>query len=412
MAKPWALMKAMKSVVVAAWLAVACQARPSHLVEAPREPAPRRLASAAAATGPAPGAAAEPRAALLVNLKPRAGDYTLHLGLHVEQREGYGSLFGSGGPLSVPGPGYRTFVLSFGAAAVSLQRELPYLAVPQANGFLYVGEASAHEDRSGHESEAEQERIQSGQEAPKWYVNTLIWQTRDEQRIVGLIKKLERQLQGAAWGSMNSESVEYVTPRALMLSHDTAEWTGGATAFQGTNTIQMQSLSGALQTTVLARHGRQAVERLAQAIVAKYQLEPEHFEGVDKPLWLPWGPAPVLTTDAHACLTRFEGRVWEAGCVVLPGNSARSFTELFPIREALPDLAPSNFAPLSFSEAKAAWPDMLDIVVAPNEAFVLVLRARGLSVIEVATGRTALELPAARGSVVMAEWVSASGSPQ
>ena len=401
----------MRSRVALVVLAAACRG------PAPSRPVQSSGAQPARVVTPAPSVSEPPpppdlRTSLFAKLEPRAAEQTLILGLHIEEDESYGSLFGdTGAPRSEAGPGYRSYALRFAGGAVSLQRELPYLVVPTTKGPLYIGEATVHQDHSGHESEAEQELIQRGESTPEWYLATRIWQTRDEQRIPKLIMSLEAKLSRAIWGTLHSESVEYVTPRVLVLSTDEANWTGGATAFQGTNRLQTRSLDTPIAATVLARNGRTELEKMAQAILREQRIEPDEFAGVDQPLQLGVGDSLVLTSDAQACLTRFEGKVWEAGCVVVPGNSARSFTEAFRIRPALPDLAPSNFAPLELADVKQAFPDVQDVVVAPSQAFVLLLRDTGLSVLDVASRRELLNLPTARGKIVMAEWVESALAP-
>jgi hypothetical protein len=190
----------------------------------------------------------------------------------------------------------------------------------------------------------------------------------------------------------------------LVLESETAQWSGGALAFSGSSTVEMEGLGNPIDTNVSARLGRDAIERIGQVIAERYELDPEARSGIDAPLNLPFGDSISLMTDTHLCLTREEGRVWEAGCVLLPGNSARSYTEAFRIRPAADDLAPSNFAPLEFAAVKRAWPDAGDVLVAPSQAVVLVLSDHGLSIVHVDSGQEVLNLGSVVGSIVMAEW--------
>lgn len=355
---------------------------------------------------PAEAARNAAKTALLATLHPGSSAVTLRLGLRTQRLEPAGGLFGdTGAPVPPTGPGYRTLVLRLDAGAASLLEDLPYLEVPQPAGYLYVGDVTAHADETGAESQAELERIESGASVPKWYLTTHVWLSRDRRGIEALSRRMQASLERAReWGTVDQERVGYVTPRVLVLESETAQWSGGALAFSGSSRVEMEGLANPIDTNVSARHGCDAIERIGQLIAERYELGPEERSGIDAPLNLPFGDSISLMTDTHLCLTREEGRVWEAGCVLLPGNSARSYTEAFRIRPAANDLVPSNFAPLEFAEVRRAWPNVGDVLVAPNQAFVLVLSEQGLSVVHVGSGQEVLGLGSVVGSIVMAEW--------
>jgi hypothetical protein len=355
---------------------------------------------------PAEAARNAAKTALLATLHPGPGAVTLRLGLRTQRLEPAGGLFGdTGAPVPPTGPGYRTLVIHLEAGAASLLEDLPYLEVPQPAGYLYVGDVTAHADETGSESQAELERIESGASVPRWYLTTHVWLSRDRRGIEALSRRMQASLARAReWGTVDQERVGYVTPRVLVLESETAQWSGGALAFSGSSTVEMEGLGNPIDTNVSARLGRDAIERIGQVIAERYELDPEARSGIDAPLNLPFGDSISLMTDTHLCLTREEGRVWEAGCVLLPGNSARSYTEAFRIRPAADDLAPSNFAPLEFAAVKRAWPDAGDVLVAPSQAVVLVLSDHGLSIVHVDSGQEVLNLGSVVGSIVMAEW--------
>ncbi len=373
---------------------------------APRVPGSAPALSASAAPVK-PAVAPDPLTTLLSRLHPASGRHTLLLGLHVEDPESYAALFTSvGAPISTPGPGYKTVVITFDQGTAAVLGELPYLSVPGRHGFLYLGEATVHEDLSGHESDAEQERIRSGDAMPKWYLATELWKTRDSSEIPKLTRQVERRLRRAkAWGTQHTEAIAYVTPRALCRSEDVVEWTGGAHAFDGTNRMRMEGLDGPVTQTVLARNGRAALEVFAKRVFEEWPPGDDQVLDLTKPIDLGWGTMTTFTTDARTCLMRSEGRVYEAGIVVVPGNSARSFTAIFPVAEARSDIAPSNHAPLAFDVVKAKWSDAEDVLVSPNDEAFVVLRRDEFTFYDVPGRKVQMALP--RGpstSIVMAEW--------
>jgi hypothetical protein len=325
----------------------------------------------------------------------------------VEDPESYAALFTAvGAPIADSRPGYKTLVLTFDQGKATVRGELPYLAVPGRNGFLYLGEATVHEDLSGHESDEEKERIMSGESRPKWYLATELWKTRDPSEIPKLTRQIERRLRRAkAWGTQHAEAIAYVTPRALCRSEDVVEWTGGAHAFDGTNRMRLEGLDGPVTQTVLARNGRTALEAFAKQVFEEWTPSDDQVLDLTKPIDLGWGSMTTFTTDARTCLMRREGRVYESGIVAVPGNSARSFMAEFPVAVARSDLAPSNHAPLAFDAVKAQWSDAEDVLVSPSDDAVVVLRRDELTFYDVPGRKVQMALP--RGpstSIVMVEW--------
>ena len=91
---------------------------------------------------------------------------------------------------------------------------------------------------------------------------------------------------------------------------------------------------------------------------------------------------------------------------LLNGNVDHEFAEALPIRRAGLDVTPSNAAPLDFEAVKR------DVIVAPNEGFVLIVTPDGITGYDVGTGNPIFLEPLAVHGVVMAEWDTAVTAPR
>ena len=105
--------------------------------------------------------------------------------------------------------------------------------------------------------------------------------------------------------------------------------------------------------------------------------------------------------DPGVCLQHRDGRLWLDGTVLLPGNSARSFTVTAPVRPS-PDALGGMAAPASLVEAKQILPDALDVVASLSKDIWLIVEPSSLVAVNRATRRELLRLPI-KGRIVMVE---------
>jgi hypothetical protein len=239
---------------------------------------------------------------------------------------------------------YATRVVVGRGAATRVVTELPYLALPQARGFLFIGEASV----SVHEPSP---KVAEGDEPqpPHDYDATALWTTSDRNQVDAVRAGLEAKLRAArAWGTESTVQIAYVTPVAMCTSVTETEWIGGALWFNGTTTMELTDA-----------HRKPTPRRLA-AYVADAQLldfarlaVADRHGGDDPPRLgqifdAGWGHFIDWRKDVHVCLAAKDGQAWITGAVVLPGNSARAYTFESPVAPAPISLAPSNApAPLA-----------------------------------------------------------------
>jgi hypothetical protein len=349
-------------------------------------------------------------AKLFANLHPAADAQTILLGLRIQRPEGYQLLDRpEGDPPREPPPGYHTLAISFRNGKTSVDADVSYLTVPQTSGFLYLGDATAVRDETDHEGGAE--NIQEGLSIPRYYAATDLWKTRDAAGILSSSTRLRQRLGRPAWGTTHVTTVVYVTPRAVCLDDADTSWRGGAHVFDASEHQHLEGFGARFEKTVFARHGASALLAFAHAVLEKYEVppvDPETAEDVSIEHRTSFGTGGSVDWkhDAVPCLLREHGVVFDSGVVELNGNVDHLFAMALPICAAGIELAPSNRAPIAFDEVRKLYPMALDVVVAPNDALVVIVLPDRVVGYDVATRSEVLVHPLAIERVVMAEWAS------
>lgn len=323
-----------------------------------------------------------------------APDSVLLLGLHVENIEGYAPMFSEQGrPSTNSAAGYRTLVLHIAQGSVRLASELPYLAVPQPRGFLYLGEVSVK--RELHPPKGAEP------DTPHFYDATVLWRAWQRAAIPAVERQRLREAeQGGAAGAEDTTQVVYVTSKALCVSHTTSEWTGGALAFTAQQALELTTPAGASLAWPLSRFAdRPQQEQFMRDALRDYR-EDDEPQRLDEPYNAFWAVID-FRKDPGVCLQHRDGRLWLDGTVLLPGNSARSFTVAAPVKPA-PDALGGMAEPASLAEAKQILPNALDVVASLSPDTWLILEPAAVVAVNRATRRELLRLPI-KGRIVMTE---------
>lgn len=352
------------------------------------------------------GAAVDPGVRLIDVLHPVLGRAVLLFGIHTEEIEGYTPMFSAEGkPRTDTKQGYRTLILHTHDGTADVVGELPYLAVPQQDGFLYMGEASV----SIHQPWDRRDMLGDGNPRPHDYDATDLWTTKDSSAIARAARQLEAKLRAKrAWGVENTVQLVYVTPTAQCTIHTKSEVTGGALWFHAMTTYSLQSLQGPPIDNNLASH---VDERTLRQFGARLFEVPEEDIDFDKP-YRDGFSAISWRDDVQACIDHERGSVMLQGAVLRWGNSARAYMTMRPVVPAPPSLAPGNDV-IDYPAVKAVLADMIDAFASPSHDIVLAVRRKdkaGLELVvwDVAGRKVAKSLPLA-GRPVMAQW--ASGGP-
>src|SRR5580704_2079641 len=196
------------------------------------EPAPLPPPPPAASTGSAraeapPPTTAERLASLLSRLQRSDAPQTLLLGLEVAPSEGYGPLYDSDSPKAPPEDKYHTLVVRYENGRAELAGELPFLAVPQAKGFLYVGVAGYDRDDTEAEQRRQGDRFGADDEYHNkvyWYAASSLWTTHARDKVDAARRSARARLERARkWGNAGGEDIVYLTSRAMCTSRWWAE---------------------------------------------------------------------------------------------------------------------------------------------------------------------------------------------
>lgn len=323
-----------------------------------------------------------------------ARDSVLLLGLHTESIEGYSPMFSAEGePQTNLRPGYRTLVLHITPTGVRLASELPYLAVPQAQGFLYLGEASVSRELAP--------AADADPETPHFYDAKALWRTPQRAAIPKAQRELRKTLErAAAAGTEETSQVAYVTSKVLCVSHTSSAWTGGALAFTAQQSLSLFTPAGAALTWPLARFAeRPQLEQFMHDALKGYRDDAEPVL-LDEPYNAFWAVVD-FRTDTGVCLDHHDGQLWLDGTVLLPGNSARSFTVAARVRPA-PTALGGLAETANLEQAKQILPSALDVIASLTPNVWLVREPAALVAVNTATRQELLRLPRS-GRVVMTE---------
>ncbi|NUP10253.1 MAG: hypothetical protein HOW73_29740 [Polyangiaceae bacterium] len=392
---------------------VACSSPPTKPETTPR-PA---IASASATTEPAASApSALPKSAtpppdqtgperLAAALAPKGQeDALLLLGVHLESIEGYAPMFSSEGkPRTDTKPGYRTLIVRTHAGSADVVGELPFLAIPQGDGFLFMGESSV----SVHLPEDPRVTLFDGSPKPRDYDATDLWKTSNAKEISTVQRELERGLKRAqAWGTENTTQIVYVTQRSICTTQTQSEVTGGALYFYASSRL---NLSGVGTSTILGALSAHLDEKKFIGFAARLVETEESEIDLDRPYMYNTFDLVVWRDDIAACLAHDAGALSLTGSVRFSANSARSFYRTKAVGPAPPTLAPGHEA-VDFSAIAASIPDAFDAFVSPAHDVVLAVRQKGDGPVELVVwdvvARREVKVIPMPGRPVMDEWAT------
>lgn len=370
---------------------------PTASISAPPAPPPK--------TGPTP---TERLAAFLGQLSPIDTAETLLLTIETVPSAGYGGLYGEGAH-APPEDKHHTFVIHLHDGRAELAGELPFLAIPQTKGFLYMGLASYERDDTELERERQGEKFGLNDEYGSivyWYVASSLWRTTDRSKVDSVRKVERRRLESQRkWGHLTGEDINYVTSRALCKTTFFAEWTGGALAFRAHEQQVFEGLTKKLPTALNKYTDDAGLLKFARAILEEREpgRDPE-LVSLDELYDTGWSKLD-WRKEGRACLARSNGQVMLTGIVELPNNSARTSEWEATVQEAPPEIAPQSSLPIAFSEMMRAFvvPKPLDVVVSPRKTILLARWRDRMAVYGAKQATPLLTIPLS-GRVVMAEW--------
>lgn len=393
--------------VVTIWGAHGCSSsKAPHHVTPPVVAVHASSASLPAIPEPTP---AERLAAFLQRLSPMTTTETLVLGIETVPSVGYGPLYGDG-PRVPPEDKLHTIVIHAHEGRVEFAGELPFLAIPQENGFLYMGLSSYERDDT--EAERKRQGVKFGMDDEYggivyWYAASSLWETTDRGR-VDVVRENERKYLQKQFkrGDFFGKDVNYVTQHAICTTSYRGEWTGGAQAFTAGEDQNFEGLARNKISNVLSNYTDEAgLRKFVQAIFHEREPGNEPSElSLDTPYEM-FGYEINWRKDSRVCLARHDGHVTLTGVIRLPNNGARSSEWEIPMFDAPTSLASNAIPPVPLLDIRKAiaLPKPMDAVVSPRKSM-LVLQLPDRFVVYGNGSTTPLVTIPISGRVVMAEW--------
>lgn len=343
----------------------------------------------------------DPAVALQRLLDPKPSNGLLLLGVHRENIEGYGPMFTSEGkPRTDTRPGYMTLVIRTQNGAAELLGTLSYIALPQGDRFVYIGESSV----SVHLPNSPRVTMFDGAPMPRDYDATDLWKTGDRKNIPAVAEELAQKLKKKlSWGTENTSQLVYVTQRALCKVNTQTAVTGGALYFTGITQYSVESIDGTPIDNNFAKHvSEPELIRFASDI---FGIPLEDVD-LDKPVgdsFMAYG----IRDDIQLCIDHGEGSTRILGSILRSANSARMFSDDKPFGPAPEHLAPGSEA-IPFTALKRLFPKAFDAFVSRSHDTLLIVQPSEEGVAELIVWNAldqkisgTLPIP---GRPVMAEW--------
>lgn len=370
-------------------------------VEAPPAPNPPVVPNA----GPTP---TERLATFLERLSPADQPETLLLAIETVPSSGYGPLYDEGAH-APPEDKLHTFVIHVHDGRVELAGELPFLAIPQEKGFLYMGVASYERDDTEAEKKRQGEKFGMDDEfggKVYWYVASSLWRTTDRAKVDSVRKSERRRLEKQRkWGDLAGEDINYVTPRAMCTTRYSAEWTGGALAFRAHEEQALEGFGKKLPPLLSKYTDDAGLSKFVEGILAQRDPGVDHGEvSLDEPYDMTFSTIN-WRKDSRACLARKNGRVLLTGVIRLPNNSARSSEWEAGVRDAPAELASYATPAIDYLDIERAFavPKPLDVVVSPKKTILVAQWKDHFAIYGAKQAKPLLTIPLS-GRVLMAEW--------
>lgn len=379
-------------------------------VEQVKPPVVAVIASSSVAAPPIPEPTpAERLGAFLQQLSPLGGPETLVLGIETVPSSGYGPLYGDG-PRVPPEDKLHTIILHAHDGRVELAGELPYLAIPRDNGFLYMGVAAYERDDTEAERKRQGAKFGMGDEYGSvvyWYAASSLWRTTERSKVDSVRTSERKSLkQRYRRGDMFGEDVNYVTRYALCTNRYRAEWTGGAQAFTGGEDQTFEGLTQGKLPTLLANYTDDAgLRKFVQAIFQQREPGDDHSDISLDETYEMFGYEINWRKDSHVCLARTNGHVSLTGVIRLPNNGSRTSEWETPVFDAPATLATNAAPPVALSDIRKAMaiPKAVDAVVSPKRTMIVARLPDRFVVYGNAAPAPLLTIPIS-GRIIMAEW--------
>lgn len=332
----------------------------------------------------------------LSTLTPRSGRSALLLGFDTDvsdDAKGYTQYYDDFEKLTQKDPTNKTLLLVREGENLVISASLDYLASPQANGWMYLGQARYFEPKPRGPNEELDKKEQDGWLKNFGFDYSRIWVTDRTENILAVQKSLvsktkheiDKEYKNLSFDEReyhrnitDYEKISWVSDGYYIVDGYWSRISGGAAWFQADEKSRLvnlanQRLSGRLFNWVSKKN---VIEKYKEDYDANRRSDPSERYNDHDGIWARREDAlknenpemmPTFT------IQRNNGRSILLGRTLVAGNAHRSFLESVELGDAPQRLVKYDNPNIDFEKIKALYPDLIDVFVSPNQNMVILL---------------------------------------
>lgn len=369
--------------------------------------------------------------AVFRNQKPRPGRSALLLAFDTDDSddaESYSQYYDHFEKQSEKKPTNKTILFVRDGTHVRLGAELDFVASPQANGWLYLGQARYFEpkprDRNEHLDRLEEE----GSIRNFAFDYSRVWTTGDRQKIATVKNTLINRTKGkidAEYNTLPRDEREY---DRNISDYEKIGWVsggyyiadgywslihGGAAWFEANENSRLVNIANGRLSGRLSHwySKKEIIDRYADDFNLNHRNSPDAKYNHMESIWQQWKESisgrdkdriPTFT------LARSKGRTSLIGRALVDGNTHRSFLLEVYFGPAPRKLARYDNPDFDFDKLSEAYPNLIDVFISPTQDTAFLLTDTEMIAIDIPSAnelyRTLLKVKF--NKVIMVEWAT------
>ncbi|HMT06360.1 MAG TPA: hypothetical protein PKA82_00035 [Pyrinomonadaceae bacterium] len=330
--------------------------------------------------------------------------------------------------LSQKSPTNKTLLLLRDRNDLVVASSLDYIASPQSNGWLYLGQARYFEPKPRDRNEELDKKEQDGWLKNFGFDYSRIWVTDIPAKIPAVQSSLVRKTKLKIDKEYKSLPVDEREYHRNITDYEKISWVsdgyyiidgywslifGGAAWFQARENSRLVALSSSRLSGNLLNwvSKERAVAGFAEYFKTEYDDCNKKNGSKYDCIWKHWQSdlnQNHPSEPASINVLRSGGQTKLMGNVLVDGNRYRSFLEKADFGQIPKALASYDNPKIDFEKFKALYPELIDVFVSPNQNMVILLTKNEFVLIDVLTrseqSRTKHNI--LFNKVVMVEWAT------